>query len=247
MTTVFRALRAEGHKLLTLPSARLAIALGVLLPAGLAALNARSPHWSGGVDAGFTELGMGGAIGAIVLGVVAVSSEYTTGGEESAATRQIAATLTATPARLVALAAKLTAVGLLALAVAAAAGVATFTAVHLVRGEPVAAVTAGRVLGVQVYLLCTAWLALAVTVLTRNGVVPMAMMIANVSLVSVTYLLSKVTDAAHYFPDVAGPHMFLRDVATGAHFAPVTAGLVMVAWVAAVLAPAAVVFCRRDT
>jgi ABC-2 type transport system permease protein len=245
VTTVFRALRAEGHKLLTLPSVRLAVALGVLLPAGIAALNARSSP-AGGVDAGFTELGVGGAIGAIVLGVVAVSSEYTAEGEESAATRQIAATLTATPARLVALAAKLTAVGLLVLAVAAAAGAATFAALHLVQGEPPAAVTAGRVVGVQVYLLCTAWLALAVTVLTRNGVVPMAVMIANASVVSVTYLLSRITDAVRYFPDVAGPHMFLRDVAAGAPFAPVTAGLVTVTWVTAVLAPAAVVFCRRD-
>ncbi|MGX2993313.1 hypothetical protein JNUCC64_03300 [Streptomyces sp. JNUCC 64] len=246
MTIMLRALRAEGHKLLTLPSAWLAVALGVLLPAGIAALNARSSHGPGGVDAGFTELGMGGAIGAIVLGVVAVSSEYTSEDEESAATRQIAATLTAAPARLVNLAAKLTAVGLLVLAVATAAAVATFTAVRLARGEPVADITVGRVLGAQVYLLCTAWLALAVTVLTRNGVVPMAVMIANVSVVSVTYVLSKLTDAAHYFPDVAGPHMFLRDTATEAHFAPVTAGLVTVAWVTAVLLPAAVVFCRRD-
>lgn len=246
MTPLFRALRAEVYKLLTLPSARIALALVVLLPAGIVTLNARSPHWSGGVDTGFTELGVGAAVGAIVLGVVAVSSEYTTEGEESAATRQITTALTAVPVRLVALTAKLAAVGVLALAVAAAAAAVTFTAVHLIRGEPAPAVTAGRLLGVLVHVLCTAWLALAVTVLTRNGVVPMAVMIANVSVVSVTYLLSKATDLALCFPDLAGPHMFLRDMATGAHFAPLTAGLVMAAWVAAVLAPAAVMFCRRD-
>lgn len=251
-----RALRAELSKLASLPSAWIAATVGVLLPAGVASLTAQQTGdaiadrtaTATGVDTGYHDLAFG-VIGAIVLGVVALSTEYTTEGEESAGSRQIITSLTAVPSRTRLLLAKIAAVGLVVAVLAAAASAATFTGLGLLLGEHAPALdvdAAARIAGVVVYWVLTAWIALGLTVLTRSGVVPMAVLIANTSIVSVTFLLTRITSLANYLPDIAGLRMFIRDLDTGSDVAPLTGGLVMTIWVLALLTVAAVVFRRRD-
>jgi ABC-2 type transport system permease protein len=75
--------------------------------------------------------------------------------------------------------------------------------------------------------------------------VTLTVLIVNSSVVSVSYLLTKVTPFAAYLPDIVGAHMFLNEVGD-TDIAPLTAGLVMTAWVAALLALGAWLFERRE-
>lgn len=109
-------------------------------------------------------------------------------------------------------------------------------------------VPGGRWLGAAVYAILTALIALAITVLTRSGVVPLIVLVANGSVVSISFLLSKVTPLARYLPDLAGMRMIADGdrMAVEDALAPLPGGLVMAAWTAALLAVAAVVLSRRD-
>ena len=73
----------------------------------------------------------------------------------------------------------------------------------------------------------------------------MAVLVANSSAVTVTYLLAQSIPAANYLPDLAGMPMFTT-VRTSVEIAPLTGGLVMAAWVIALLIAAGAVFTRRD-
>ena len=66
------------------------------------------------------------------------------------------------------------------------------------------------------------------------------------SVVSVSFLLTKVTRWANYLPDLAGMRMFLRDLRGSAEIAPVTGGLVMALWVVVIAGIGVTVFSRRD-
>ncbi|WP_030455354.1 ABC transporter permease [Herbidospora cretacea] len=230
-----RAVRAELAKLGTLPSVWLAGALALVVPTGIALLNSGRP----GPDRGYQELAFG-VMGVIVLGVVAVSSEYLTEGADAGGGRQLTTSLTAVPSRVRFLAAKAAAVALVAVALAVAATAATM-------GVVPTTLDAGRVAGVVCYWTYTALLAFAITVLLRHGIVPLTVLLVNTSLVSVTFLLTKVTPLANYFPDMAGVRMFVGKVANdGVVITPLTGLLVMSAWVAGLLVLAGAVFVRRD-
>jgi hypothetical protein len=124
---------------------------------------------------------------------------------------------------------------------------ATLAAVlTLAAGGVLTAGTGPRIAGVVVYWVLDALLAYGVTLLTRSGVLPLTVMIVNTTAVSFTYLLTKVTPLAAFLPDMAGAHMFIHDMNTPGELGPLTAGLVMAAWVAALLAVAGYVFHRRD-
>ena len=110
---------------------------------------------------------------------------------------------------------------------------------------PLDADTLGRMGGALVYWVLMALLGFGLTVLTRNGIIPMAVLVANSSAVTVTYLLAQSIPAANYLPDLAGMRMFTT-VETGVHMAPLTGGFVMAAWVVALLVTATAVFSRRD-
>ncbi|MBP2706400.1 ABC transporter permease [Microbispora sp. RL4-1S] len=252
-----RALAAEVAKLVSLPSVWIATAAGVLVPSGIAAINAsaargaitRGARATAGADLGYQELAFG-VVGVIILGVVAISSEYVTESAESGGGRQITTSLTAVPSRLRFLLAKASAVAIAGASLAIVAGAATMSAVRVVLGEhapPLGTDDVPRLAGVVCYWVCAALLAFAITVLTRHGVVPLAVLIANTSVVSVTYLLTKITPLANYLPDLAGAHMFVRTFAGGTvEISPLTGGLVMTAWTTALLTVAAVAFTRRD-
>src|SRR4051812_19332919 len=101
-----RAFKGELSKLASLPSVWAAIVVGVAIPCVVAFITStsvanaisRGTKASAGADIGFQELAFG-VVGAIILGVVAASSEYFTEGEDSGGGRQITTSLTVVPSR----------------------------------------------------------------------------------------------------------------------------------------------------
>ena len=251
-----RAYRAELSKLASLPSVWASYIVGVAVPAAVAYISASSVNSAiasgvkekAGTDVGFQELAFG-VVGATILGVVAASTEYFTEGEDSGGGRQITTSLTVVPSRTRFLVAKVaaivTAVGLLALVATAI----TLTFVQILLGDHVHAFSAdnlARTLGVVLYWVFTALLAFGITLVTRNGIIPLAVLILNTSVVSVTFLLTKITSLAAYFPDMAGIRMFITEVDLPVEVSPVVGGVVMAAWAAAMLGAGFVSFRRRD-
>lgn len=252
-----RALAAEASKLASSPAVWIAMAAGVLVPGVIAAITAssalgaitRGAQASAAIDTGYQELAFG-VVGAIILGVVGVSGEYVTGSAESGGGRQITTSLIAVPSRLRLLLAKMSAIAVSGAMLAIGAAGTTMGVVRVVLGEHAPAWGADdvpRLAGVVCYWTYTALLASGITVLTRHGVVPLAVLVANTSVVSVTYLLTRITPLANYLPDMAGVRMFIREL-TGstAEISPLTGGLVMTAWVTVLLVIAAISFTRRD-
>ncbi|GAB3838611.1 hypothetical protein ACFPIJ_35930 [Dactylosporangium cerinum] len=242
---------AELRKLLGLPTAWIGLVLGTLLAPVIVLLNA--PYVRGAIadgtiadpsDLGLQDLGIG-LIGPMVLGVVVISSEYTSTGPDAPRARQLTTTLTAMPGRLRLLAAKSVALVLVAAAQAAVTAAATLTLTHVLHPH-VPAPAPARVAAAVLYWTLIALLSFAITLITRNGIVPLTFLIINSTVVSVSYLLTKVTDLAAYLPDIVGPQMFLTTADFPVRIAPLTAGLVMTAWIAALLAIGAVLFHRRD-
>lgn len=240
-----RALSAELSKLATLPFVWLALAAGLIVPTGIAVITSATTAPS--ADTGFSELAIG-VLGAIILGTAAIGSEYTAEGEESASSRQITTTLTAVPSRVRLLLAKITAVIIATGILAVLAITLVLTTVHLLLGPdapPLSRDTLARAVGAVIYWVLMALLGFGLTVLTRNGIVPMAVLVANSSAVTVTYLLAQSIPAANYLPDLAGMRMFTT-IRTSVDIDPLTGGLVMTAWVLALLAGAGAAFIRRD-
>ncbi|MFF0151766.1 hypothetical protein [Micromonospora sp. NPDC005203] len=244
--------RAELRKLLGLPTAWVGLVLGTLVAPVVVVLNApytRRAIAAGTLtdtsDLGLRDLGIG-LIGPMVLGVIVVSSEYTSTGRDAPGARQLTATLAAVPHRLRLLAAKTIALVLVVATQAAVTTAATLTLTQALHGEHVPVPAPARVAAAILYWTLTALLAYAITLITRNGIVPLTLLIINSSVVSVSYLLTKVTDLASYLPDIVGAQMFIRGSDFPVEVAPVTAGLVMTAWIAALLAVGAVLFQRRD-
>ncbi|MFI6737188.1 ABC transporter permease [Nonomuraea sp. NPDC050451] len=258
--TVLNAIAAELRKLVLLPAALVATVAGtgLTLTFTAMAMASRRSKLDGGVpEDGRTldlvlEMAAFGVISVIVLGVVIISSEYTSTTKDAGGGRQIAVSLTATPNRGVLLTAKAIVLALVSGALAiVTVGAGILISLVLLGGHAgspgaVLAALGWRPLGAVVYWVLTALIAFAVTVLTRSGIVPMVVFIVNTSVVSVSFLLSRVTSLAKYLPDVAGAQMFVRSYPAEVRFEPPTGGLVMAAWAAVLLAVAAGVFVRRD-
>ncbi|WP_066360391.1 ABC transporter permease [Herbidospora mongoliensis] len=231
-------MKGELSKLASLWSVWLAGAVAVLVPTVITWLNSFMARGAG-PDRGYQELAFG-VMGVIILGVVAVSSEYATEGPEAGGGRQITTSLTAVPSRLRFLAAKAAAVALVAalLAVVAMAGTMSLAA-----GS---SVEVTRLAGVVCYWTYTALLAFGITVLVRHGVVPLVVLLVNTSLVSMTFLLSKTFPVFSFTPDMAGARMFVEPNDSTVDISPLLGFLTMSGWVVVVLVIAAVVFTRRD-
>jgi ABC-2 type transport system permease protein len=169
-------------------------------------------------------------VGSIVLGVVAVASEY--GGQE------LRTTLTAVPNRVVSLAGKglaqliaTTVMSVVALAAAVSTGWAL---------EPVRA-SLWWVAGAAAYLVLVGMLAGAVTVVLRSLVSSLVVMLVGVVVASP--LLGSVTDQARWLPDQAGRALFSPDPGP---FGPVVGAAVVLAWVLLAGTAAFVAYVARD-
>ncbi|RGE22414.1 ABC transporter permease [Leucobacter sp. wl10] len=257
-----RPLAAELHKTLTLPSTWVALAVTILGTAAITVLNAnyaRSAIASGDVwdrgllspfETGYSGMPLG-TVGAVVLGVVAIGSEYTAASTDAGGGRQITTTLAAMPGRTGVLLAK-TAVVVLLVALSAAVAIPLSTGIAAVMLGDAAVPTPGfgeaaaRSAGAALYWALTAVMAIAITALARTVMIPLVVLIANSSVVSVSILLSRVTPLAFWLPDAAGQRLFgdLSMMEGALDAGP--GGLVMAAWAALLLGIAAVVFARRD-
>lgn len=251
------AVAGEFRKVLSLPAALVALGIAVLGTIGLSlAVAVQETHLNlvaHATPAGvvFTAAPMG-SVGAVILGVVVISSEYTANSPDAGGGRQIDTTLIAVPGRLAVLTAKTVVVSVLIAAAATVATAISLASVHGVLGgtgaqNQLRGVIA-RSAGVAVYWTLMALVALAVTVAARSGIVPLIWFIANSSVVSVSLLLSKVMPAARYLPDLAGMRLFAdpSSLAVRDPLQPLTGGLVMAAWAIGLTALSAVVFVRRD-
>jgi len=261
--TLLRAIAAELRKAATLPGTYAAVAVAALGSIAITAVNGFGVRsalahgrpdlvaYTSPVEAAFAAVPLG-TVGAVIIGVIAISSEYTPSSSDAGGGRQVVSTLTAAPRRLTLLAAKAVAVVVLVAATAALTIPAALALATTIIGDAAPAVdslgdTIARSLGAALYWGLTALIALAITTLTRSGIVPLIALITNSSMVSVSLLLSKVTPLARYLPDAAGIRLFARSsTGIGDPHDPVTGALVMGAWTAGLLAVAAVVLARRD-
>ncbi|WP_305783316.1 hypothetical protein [Symbioplanes lichenis] len=242
---------AELRKLAGLPGAWAGLLIGLLAGPLLVVLNApavRRALADGTVtdraDLGLQHLGLA-LIGATVLGVVTISSEYTRARDDTGS-RQVSATLLATPRRVRLLGVKTAALVLVVAGQGVLATILTLAVTAVVHGTAVPAPGWGRCAGAVLFWVLTALLAYAFTIVTRSGIVPLVLFLVNSSVVSVSYLLTKLTPAAAYLPDIVGAHMFLHGMDSPVHPPPLVAGLIMTAWVAVLLAAAGTLFVRRD-
>ncbi|GID30825.1 hypothetical protein C8E87_6853 [Paractinoplanes brasiliensis] len=242
---------AELRKLLGLPTAWVGLVLGLIAAPALVFVNApalRRQADAGRLldtaDLGYHNLGIG-LLGALILGVVTVSSEYTSTGDDAPGARQMTSTLLAMPSRHRLLAAKGVALTLVVAAQGTLTAAATVWLTGLVMPGLAPPFSPVRVGAAVLYWVLLALLAYAITLIFRNGIITLTLFIANSAVVSVSYLLTKLTPLAAYLPDIVGAHMFLRSHPDAVTIPPLTAGLVMTTWVAALLAVALFVFHRR--
>lgn len=260
---MLNSILAEFRKLVSLPSMFIAIGISAVGTLGIAALNANSlrtkldsgntgslVHTST-IDTGFDVMPLG-VVGAIVLGVIIIGSEYTANNSDAGGGRQIPTSLAAVPRRGLLLAAKAIVLTLVTgiLAAGTISGAIVLSQALLGHyGHPLDQMVnelGWRAVGGVVYWILTALIAFAITVLTRSGIIPLIVLITNSTLVSVTLLLTKVTSLARFLPDVAGAQMFTVDYPAKHMLAPLAGGIVMGAWTAALLVAAGTVFARRD-
>lgn len=259
---LWRALVAELRKALTLPAVWAGAGVAVVGSAALTWLNAtgvrdallagrpQDTAFGSTFDTAFAAMPLG-TVGAVVLGVVVMGSEYTTNSTDAGGGRQISTTLAAVPGRTTLLVAKAATVVLLVLTAAALAIPSSLGVAEAVIGAaatstvPVADAVV-RCLGGALYWTLTALIALAVTVLTRSGVVPLVVLVVNSSLVSFSLLLTFLTPLAHWLPDMAGRRLFSGVATVDGGLAAGPGALVMAAWALALLAVAGVVLRRRD-
>ncbi|GAA3661266.1 hypothetical protein [Microbacterium marinilacus] len=177
-------------------------------------------------------------IGPILLGVLAVATEYQGG--------QFRTTLTAAPARVRLLAAKATAylvTATIASAAAVGGGLATAAVVLAVRDHASDGRSDGwHVAGAVVYPVMIGLLALSLAVLLRSLIPPLVAMLALVLIVSP--LVGASTEHARWLPDRAGALLYLED---GDPVLTAGAGaLVLLGWIAAAAITAVATFVARD-
>lgn len=258
----WNVLVAELHKAAALPAVWAGFAVAVLGSAALTLLNAvgtrdalaAGRHDDAGygtaLDTAFASMPIG-TVGAVVIGVIVVSSEFTANSPDAGGGRQIGTTLVATPRRVMALVAKAVAAVLLVLVTAVVAIPASLFLAEAIIGDVATsslpfdeAVRRGA--GAALYWALTALIGLAVAVFTRSGVVPLIVLVMNSSLVSVSLLLTNLTPAAHWLPDMAGRRLFGGEYTVPGGLEAGPGALVMAGWAAALLVVAAGVFSRRD-
>ncbi len=259
-----RIIVTEVRKTVTLPGAWAGMAVAVLGSVALTILNAvtvRSAVTSGRpelvadtspFETAFAMMPLG-TVGAVVIGVIAMSSEYTAVRTDAGGGRQITTTLTAIPGRLRLLTAKALSVIVLVVAIAIVAVPLSVLVANLIIGDAgTESVTVDHAVrrwaGGALYWTLTGLIAFAITVLARSGIIPLIILIANSSVVSFSLLLTNLTPAAHWLPDMAGRNLFgfPADSVVPGGLEPIPGAIVLAGWTLALLIVAAIVFRRRD-
>lgn len=236
-----RVVAAESDKLRTLPAAVLTavgtVVAGAVLAAVLAANAVRQDQPVSVVTAVLQSVPYVQA-GLILLGVLPAAHEY--------AGRQVLTTLTAVPDRVLLLTGKtLAAAVACALTASAALGAGTIAAAvtrHLLDAPvPEHRTQSWALAGAVAHLVLLGLLAHAVAVLTRAMVPSLAGMLVLVLVLSP--LSARFTEHARWLPDRAGMRLYDSGdpVLTAA-----TGGLVLLGWIGATGALAALRFVRRD-
>ena len=179
-----------------------------------------------------------------VLGVLTISGEYATG--------MIRSSFAAVPKRLPVLWAKLLVFGAVALAASTVGVLAAFFAGQAILGSYGRSLTSANapraVFGLAVYLMIVGLLALAIGFMVRStagGIATVVGVLLVLPGVLEAFGTSWATTASHYLPSNAGQGLFGVDNDPGTLSA--WAGLgVLVLWLAAATAGAAVLVTRRD-
>ena len=179
-----------------------------------------------------------------------VASEYTAGAQTVGSARQVSTTMLVQPRRGTVVAAKVVVVLGLTVVLTAVASALTFQVTQHALGAwspSFSPVPWGRLAGLLTWWALTALGAMALAALTRGALVPLVWGITTSSLVSPSFLLSKVTDLAAYLPDAAAWNLFMKDTSllaagpgTGA------AALTCAAWAVLALVVTSVCWVRRD-
>ncbi|WP_103061995.1 ABC transporter permease [Actinomyces qiguomingii] len=252
--------KAELLKLMTLPSVWVASALAFIVPVGLAWLSASTVHralstsdTSSLVSASTADAGFGqmtyGTIGIVVLGVVAMSSEYARTAQNVGASRQVTTTMVGGPKRMQTIASKLAVLAVWTVGLVIVTLPSSLAVSKVVLGD-YATDPDGELLrkavGVVLYWLSMALLSYAFTSVTRNGALSLIVLVANSSVVSFSLLISQLTDAARYLPDTAGVSMFLTDTPISSPLQPASAMFVTFGWLIASVLTASWCWVRRD-
>lgn len=215
--------KAELKKLCTLTSIWVATVICILVPVGLAALSARAVHRAlstgekrgmlstSTVDAGFGHL-IFGTIGVVVIGVIIMSSEYVRNAQKVGRSRQLTTTMIAAPRRFRAVVSKIIVLCMWVIATSVAATALTIITSRHILGEyasPLDETYWWRIAGVSVFWVTMALISCAFTAVTRSGVLPLVVLLANSTVLSFSRLLALVTDSARYLPDTAALSTFL--------------------------------------
>lgn len=255
-------LSAELRKAATLPAVWAGVAVTVLGSIALTLINAsttRNAVESGRpqlvadtspFEAAFAMMPLG-TVGAVVIGVVLIGSEYTSNSAEAGGGRQITATLAAMPRRVNVLAAKALTLVLAVLGTAAVALPASVAIAHAIIGDAgIDTVTLDdavrRGLGGTLYWVLMGVIAFAITVMTRSAAIPLLVLVVNSSLVSIPLLLTNLTPLAHWLPDLAGRRLFDGPYTIDGGLDALPGAIVMGTWALLLLAIATVLFARRD-
>jgi ABC-2 type transport system permease protein len=257
--TFGRVVASEWVKFRTLRSTVWTLGITVLLMAGIATLAAWGMTQDGAVTAG-PEAGLiavtAGAnvaqLSVAVLGVLIITGEYTTG--------MVRSTFAAVPARLPALAAKAIVLAVTVFVVSVVSIALSYlvtlpflsgTTLAIDLGEPEAV----RVLlGTALYLTAIALLAFAFGALIRHSAGALAAVLGLLLVIESVFALIPLTffrNVSPYLPSTAGsqvrlPEAFAEASGGGTALGPWEGYGVMLAWVAVVIAVAAVLLRRRD-
>lgn len=248
------ALSFEWSKLRTLRSTFwnlalfLAVSVAVAVPTGYF-LNQTYADMDAAERASFDPIGSGlssvrlGLLALVIFGVLAVSTEYTSG--------TIRSSLAAVPRRGLFFGSKLVAGGLVALAASVVVVTATFVATQVMLGDNRVALTDDgvlrSVLGAIVYttLLCVFSMGLAAVLrssaLTIGILFPLFFMVSTI-----LSNIPKVSTVAQFLPDVAGGQIFFREPQGDTVLNGWTGLAVLLAWTVAAVVAGQLAVSRRD-
>lgn len=251
-----RLFLSELVKLVTIRAVWVTVLLTTTLSIVIATLNAPSlrealltndPMLAPGVTAESIGLEMIalGMIGTIIIGVLAGSSEYSSG--------QIKTSLLAVPERLplvltksLALLVVTTVMGVIAipsLSILSQHGLGELSVIQ--NGIPSSLILSW--LGGVFVWVATTQIAFAVALLMKQSFIPLLVLIAVSQL---TLVLAHLIPASRFLPFAAGVYLYDPAMITGstpaAALRPTAAAITLSSWTIALLAWAFVVFCRRD-